>query len=153
MARALPPPTPEGALIRRVRESLRPRVSIPAAAKLAEVSEATWGNVERGYRTAKGGENPIPVVGSASTVAHMAYAVGIAPADLEKAGRADAAGVLREIQGPDEVEVMDVPSDHGLVMIPVSPDMPEEDREELRRWGIQMARYLGERRQVDSTRE
>ncbi|MFD8558229.1 hypothetical protein ACFV1N_13190 [Streptosporangium canum] len=76
----------------------------------------------------------------------MAYAVGITPVDLETIGRPDAAAILREMQGP-ELEAMEVPADRGLVMIPVSPDMSEEDREELRRWGAQMAKYLEERRQ------
>lgn len=141
----LPAPTPEGALIRRVRESLRPRLSIPAAAQLAEVSEATWGNVERGYRTKKGGQEPVPVAGSSATIAHMAYALGIVPADLEKVGRTDAAAVLREMQGP-EVEAVGVRTDRGVVIIPVPPDLSEEDREELRQWGAQMARFLDERR-------
>lgn len=148
MARALPPPTPtppaptpEGALIRRVRESLRPRLSIPAAAKLAEVSEATWGNIERGYRTTKGGQDPTPVVGTSATVAHMAYAVGITPADLERVGRADAAAVLTEMQGPTpEVESLEL--DRGRVWFTVPPGLSDEDREAIRRWAEEMAERI-----------
>ncbi|WP_326646109.1 hypothetical protein OG884_15770 [Streptosporangium sp. NBC_01755] len=72
----------------------------------------------------------------------------LAPGSID---RTLAAGghALEVIEEQGELGVMDVPADPGLVMIPVSPDMPEDQREELRRWGIQMARYLEERSQGD----
>lgn len=145
MARDLPPPTPEGALVRRVRESIRPRMSIPAAADRAGVSEVTWGNVERGYKGTGKDSDPIRIVATAQTLAHMAYAIGLRPADLQKVGREDAAAVLAEMVGPD-LEVIETPVDRGVMLIAVSPDLPDEDREEVKRSAERLAAYLDERR-------
>lgn len=79
----------------------------------------------------------------------------LAPGSIDRtlAAGGHALEAIDEQPEPGELEVLDVLSDHGLVMIPVPLDMPEEEREELRRWGIATARYLEERRQGDLTRE
>ncbi|MFB4294837.1 hypothetical protein ACBI99_44910 [Nonomuraea sp. ATR24] len=146
MARELPEPSPEGKLIRRVRESIRPRLSVPAAAARAGISDVTWGNIERGYKSGGRGKPPIPVKGSAQLIAHMAYELGLGPADLAGVGRPDAAGVLREMQGPD-LEVETIEHDRTRVFIPVDADTPEEDRELIRRWGREWAESLRRARQ------
>lgn len=97
----LPEPSPEGVLIRRVRESLRPRLPVAEAAKRAGVGEATWGNTERGYRKPGRLLDPLPFRPSAKILAHMAHAIGLTPEDLHEVGRADAAAVLAEMRGPD----------------------------------------------------
>lgn len=145
MARDLPPPTPEGQLIRRVRESLRPRLPVAAAAERAGVGEATWGNTERGYRTMGRGAPPQPFRPSAQTLAHMAHAIGLTPADLEEVGREDAATILAEMRGP-EVEVRELDRTPGRVFFTVPPGLSEEDRAAIVRWAEDMARRLGERR-------
>ncbi|MEU8196376.1 helix-turn-helix transcriptional regulator [Microbispora amethystogenes] len=145
MARDLPSPTPEGRLIRRVRESLRPRLPVAAAAERAGVGEATWGNTERGYRTMGRNSPPQPFRPSAQSLAHMAHAIGLTPADLEEVGREDAAVILTEMRGPElQVEVRELKP--GRVFFTVPPDLPEEDRQAIVRWAEDMARHLDERR-------
>lgn len=95
-----PPPTPWGELIRIAREARIPRMSVRAAAKLANargqvVSAENWGHVERGYQPQKGGYRPVP--GQPATVAHMAWVVGVSPERLRSAGNSEAATVLEEM--------------------------------------------------------
>ncbi|MFG1873350.1 helix-turn-helix domain-containing protein [Sphaerisporangium sp. NPDC049003] len=149
MARDLPPPTREGALIRRVRESIRPRLSIPAAAEKAGISEVTWGNVERGYKGTGRDTAPIRIVPRAQTLAHMAYALGISPADLQSAGRDDAAAVLTEMVGP-ELGVVEVPLDDSVMLIPVRMPpggLSPADVERLRKMAEALAVHLNEAHQ------
>lgn len=99
------PRTPEGRLIRRARR--KARLSIPAAAALAGISEEHWGNVERGHRTPAAGERE-DVTGTDEMIADMARAVGV-PADRLAAGGEDggnrpgAARLLREADGPRDL--------------------------------------------------
>lgn len=89
-----PAAPPEARLIRLVREAAG--IKLPEAAAAAGISKARWSQVETGYETRPGGVRAVR--GRASTVAHMAHAVGIPPDRLEGEGeRPDAAEVLREI--------------------------------------------------------
>jgi transcriptional regulator with XRE-family HTH domain len=89
-----PPPPPEAVLIRLVREAAG--LKLPAVAKLAGISKARWSQVETGYEMRLGKFRPVQ--GTRSTIAHMAYAVGLEPARLATEGaRPDAAAVLAEI--------------------------------------------------------
>lgn len=97
MPRDLPPRTKEGALLRRARQRLSPRLSIAAAAKRAGVSAENWGHVERGYQSQGRGQPPRVVIPPGDTLAHMAYAVNITPDELAEIGRKDAADLLGEI--------------------------------------------------------
>jgi hypothetical protein len=104
-----PPPTPEGFLIRRMRETAVPRLSIRAAASRVGISPETWGSVERGYRYSRtGGPYAWEVSyrqfsAPAATVAKMANAVGLTPERLAAEGqRPDAAEVLSEIIRQDD---------------------------------------------------
>ena len=100
-------PTPEGQLIRQVRDLSIPRLSIRAAAKRIGLSAEQWGYVERGYRPAGAGQPPRPFSPPAATLAKMAHALRITPERLESEGqRPDAAEILREILH-HEVEAAD----------------------------------------------
>jgi transcriptional regulator with XRE-family HTH domain len=134
-------PTAEGTLIRRARESFRPRLSAAAAAKKAGISAEMWGHIERGHRSAGKGSGRVRVTPSAGTLAHMADVVGLAPSDLEEVGREDAAKILEQIQ-ERELEVAEFPVDDGVVLVPVPPDLSAEDREVVRRKAEQLAKYL-----------
>lgn len=93
MTTNLPSPPPEGRLIGAAREAA-PRISIKKAARSAGISDTRWRQIEQGYRMHRGraeAEPPAP----APILARMAHAVGITPAELESAGRADAADELR----------------------------------------------------------
>lgn len=91
-------PTPEGRLIRRVRSLATPKLSIPAAAARIDLSAEQWGYVERGYYPARDGNPARPFSPPATTLAKMAYALGITPEQLASEGqRPDAAEPLRDI--------------------------------------------------------
>lgn len=84
---------PEGALLERTRVAHRPIMSVRVASARAGVSDVTWRSYTNGYRFLNPGD-PIETIAPATTLSRMAAAVGLAPADLESAGRADAAFVL-----------------------------------------------------------
>ena len=93
-----PRPTPEGRLIRHVRNLSIPKLTIPAAAARIGLSAEQWGYIERSYYPARDGNPPRPFSPPAATLAKMAYALRIAPERLESEGqRPDAAEILREI--------------------------------------------------------
>ncbi|MBB2909288.1 transcriptional regulator with XRE-family HTH domain [Streptosporangium becharense] len=148
---------PEADLIRLARKARGMTAKEAADRTPIRLSESRWYHIERGWES-----KTKPVKAPPNTLAHMARVVGVSPERLAEAGREDAAEILREIlrleqqepaslDAPDDtssaVDVMDVQTDHGLVMIPVPFDMPEAQREELRQWGIKMARYYMEQSQ------
>lgn len=91
----MPDEPAEARLLRTARESHRPRkLSMREAARRAGLSESHWRHVEAGYEL-KGGHR-IPVKASAGTLARMASATGVTPAQLRDAGRDDAAALLAE---------------------------------------------------------
>jgi len=90
-----PQPPPEALLLRLARDA--GRLTIPAAARAAQISKARWAQVEAGYEVRRDGYRQVRA--PAGTLAHMARAVGLTPDRLETEGRRpDAAIVLREIQ-------------------------------------------------------
>ena len=101
MARDLPP-TAEGALLRKARQRIRPRLSIEAAAARASMSAENWGHVERGYQSMGRGQEPRIVIPPGPTLAHMARVVGLTPRDLAEIGRGDAADILADLITPTE---------------------------------------------------
>lgn len=125
-AHELQPPS-EAALIRIARQARG--LSPEAAAELLpfKLSGVRWRQIEKGYER----KNPPKLVSApARTLAHMAHVLGLSPERLEKAGRADAAEILREI-GRAEAEA---PSD-----TPLSPDGEMVRRVVLataREWGL-----------------
>jgi hypothetical protein len=94
-----PPPTVEGHLIREARESLRPRLSIAAAADRAGISEKQWGDIERGYNRRAGEERFTRVKARADTLAAMVMVVPLSPGEIEQIIRArpEAAKALRSV--------------------------------------------------------
>lgn len=88
-----PAQPPEGKLIAAAAKSRR--LSQREAAKRAGISEGRWRQIVQGYQTVSG--NHVPVRGPDSTVARMAWAVGVSTSELMESGREDAAEVLREI--------------------------------------------------------
>jgi transcriptional regulator with XRE-family HTH domain len=88
---ARPAPPPWGALITAaLREA---GLSARAAARRAGISEGRWRQITSGYQVVSAGIYA-PVRGPAVTLARMAAVAGISPAQLERAGRADAAVAL-----------------------------------------------------------
>jgi transcriptional regulator with XRE-family HTH domain len=86
-----PQPPPEAELIARYRETA-PRKSIRQAAVEAGISDTRWRQIETGRRTFRG--QAFPETAPPEILARMAQAVGVPPAELEEAGRADAAAEL-----------------------------------------------------------
>lgn len=91
----LPTPPPEALLIRKRREEHVPHLSMREAARRAGISAPWWRMIETGIRRVSGQD--FPERGNADTLAAMALAVGVEPAELEAAGRADAAGRLERM--------------------------------------------------------
>ncbi len=86
-----PAAPPWGALITAaLRES---GLSAREAARRAGLSEGRWRQITGGYQVVSAGVYA-PVRGPATTLARMAAVAGLSPAQLERAGRADAAAVL-----------------------------------------------------------
>jgi hypothetical protein len=88
-------PTPEGALIRHIREAVIPKLPVRAAAERAGMSAEQWGYIERGYRPSRNGEPPQPFSPPAATLARMARTLRISAKTLAEEGeRPDAAALL-----------------------------------------------------------
>lgn len=94
MARPKPPPPPSGQLIARKRLA-PPKMSVTEAARRAGISDTRWSQLEKGYRMNRG--RPEEEWAPADTLALMARVAGVTPAELEEAGRADAAAELAEL--------------------------------------------------------
>lgn len=71
------------------------RLSLRAAAERANVSASLLGDIERGHKRAGGVD--VPVTASAGSLAKIAFALELEPADLDQAGRSDAGQDLREL--------------------------------------------------------
>jgi transcriptional regulator with XRE-family HTH domain len=78
-------------LIRQRRKSMH--LSYDRAGALAGISGTRWRQLEDARRAIRG-VGYIPEVAPAATLARMAYAVGVTPAELDAQGHAEAAGEL-----------------------------------------------------------
>lgn len=92
-----PRPTPEGELLERLRKDVRPTLSVREAAKRADISEARWRQIAKGY-SQPSKDVRVPVRAPADTLARMAEVVGATAAQLTNAGRKDAADELQRMQ-------------------------------------------------------
>ena len=134
-----PRPTPEGQLIRRVRDLAIPKLSIRAAAARIGMSAEQWGYIERGYFPSRGGNAPQPFSPPAATLAKMAHALRINPERLESEGqRPDAAEILREIVREEAPVTPPRPTPPARRSI----DFSGGDPEGLRPWQQQVLREL-----------
>jgi transcriptional regulator with XRE-family HTH domain len=86
-----PAPPPWGALITAALRQAG--LSAREAARRAGLSEGRWRQITSGYQVVSAGSYAT-VRGPAATLARMASVAGVTPAQLEQAGRADAAAVL-----------------------------------------------------------
>lgn len=102
-----PPRPPVMDLIAERRR--RRKLSLRHAGDLADISEARWRQLENGFRPSPFG--PSPERAPTATLARMAGAVGVTPAELEDAGHPDAAGLLAgyiaEREAQDEAYAQD----------------------------------------------
>jgi transcriptional regulator with XRE-family HTH domain len=89
-----PEPPPWGTLI---TDAMRhAHLSAREAARRAGISEGRWRQITGGYQVVSAGVYA-PVRGPAATLARMAAVVGVTPAQLKQAGRADAARELTTV--------------------------------------------------------
>jgi len=86
MRKGASPLLPESKLIRDKREAMFPKVSMREAARRAGIPEATWRQAENGAHRPR-----------REHLARMALAVEASPAELEQAGRPDAARSLEAL--------------------------------------------------------
>ena len=92
--------SPAGRLIEAKRKALRPKPSQRDVADLAGIKEGRWRQIVNGFQTVAGQE--VPDDGPAVTVARMARAVRVTPAELRDAGRPDAAEILAGLPPLDD---------------------------------------------------
>lgn len=88
---------PEGKLIADAADRLS--LSIREAARRAGISYGRWRQIVTGYQNVSPGVYA-PVHAPARTLARMAAVVGVAPDQMEDAGRPDAAGIMRQAAPP-----------------------------------------------------
>jgi transcriptional regulator with XRE-family HTH domain len=88
-----PDPPPWGAAITTALH--RSGMSARQAARQAGISEGRWRQITSGYQVVSPGVYA-PVRGPAATLARMAAVAGVSAADLQAAGREDAARLLDE---------------------------------------------------------
>ncbi|MEU0181506.1 helix-turn-helix transcriptional regulator [Streptomyces sp. NPDC006207] len=111
------------------------RLTARRAASKADLSEARWRQIVSGYQSVSG--SYIPVKAPAETLARMAQVVGVTPDELTKAGRADAATELADL------ELLAPPASTGYASDPhidaiaalLATLPPEAQEEVLRRVG------------------
>jgi len=127
-----PAPPPEARLLKLARLNHRPRLSVADAARLAGVSPSLWRQVEAGYSTPASGVR-VPKVAPPGTLAIMARPLGITPADLAGAQRADAAAVLADLlcEAPEPVAATG-----SLTLQPPAITADAEDAEAVASAGI-----------------
>lgn len=107
---AEPQQPPEMVVIRQHRVDRVPEMSMREAARRAALLTGTsfsapwWRVLETGIRRVKGQD--FPEKANAETLARMALAVGVVPAELTDAGRPDAAAKLAKLieAGPSQGE-------------------------------------------------
>lgn len=102
-----PDPPPWGLLIARARAArgLSPEQAVERL--LIALTGSRWRQVEAGYVLRKRGEWIKTGWNDDDTIAHMAWAVGVAPEQLTDIGRAEAGEIVREIrrQNPKSSEL------------------------------------------------
>ncbi|SHI65113.1 hypothetical protein [Streptomyces sp. 3214.6] len=93
-APATPPPPAEATLIRLVREASG--LSPESAAKKVTIrlGSSRWRQIERGFRM----DTKSKVIAPPTTLAHMAWALGIPSDRLAETGRLDAVAILQELE-------------------------------------------------------
>lgn len=75
-------------------------MTVPEAARRAEISDSRWRQICQGYQMVNG--NPVPIKPApAETIARMARVVGVAGFQLREKGRPDAADALQEIENEE----------------------------------------------------
>src|ERR1035441_2578383 len=89
-----PEPPPEGRLITAALQ--RSGMSMRQASRRANISYGRWRQIVTGYQNVSAGSFASVHHAPAATEARMAAVVGLAADELEKAGRADVAAVMRE---------------------------------------------------------
>jgi transcriptional regulator with XRE-family HTH domain len=134
---------PEGKLIQAARELIG--LSIPKAAERIGISDSRWRQIESGF-ISQGGRQ-VPVTGPRGTVARMAQALAVTPEQLDKAGRGDAAEVLRHrlAAGEDAAAAPDLPDDlpddlPGMLEVIRTSPYPPEVRKRMAWQVLQMYR-------------
>jgi hypothetical protein len=93
-APATPPPPAEATLIRLVREAAGLSPEAAAARMEVKFSGSRWRQIERGWRK----DSDTPVVAPDTTLAQMAWTLGISSDRLAETGRQTAVEILREME-------------------------------------------------------
>jgi len=128
-----PKPPPEADLIRLARQARGLSPEEAAERTPVRIKGFRWRQIEKGYK-GKVGESD-RVQAPATTLAHMAFTVGVTPSRLTEAGREDAAKILREIQIqsadstaslPDPLDLLD--PERQRIIVDMLQQLPPRDR-------------------------
>ncbi|MFJ8852290.1 hypothetical protein [Streptomyces sp. NPDC102437] len=124
-----PEPPREAPLIEAARK--QQRLTVRETAKQARISEALWRQIVSGAESLGGGEYR-EVRAKPETLARIAQVVGVAPDQLVKVGREDAAAALKEITPePTPAPAYAPPVDAVYAIMAALP--PEAQAEVIRR--------------------
>jgi transcriptional regulator with XRE-family HTH domain len=127
-----PSPPPWGAQLTKALADAR--LSAREASKRAGISEGRWRQIASGYQVVSPGVYA-PVHGPAQTLAKMAAAAGVTPAQLADAGRPDAAKALAS---------RDADASHEQMLQRVREMSPEQARELLAAIAVQLGIRAGD---------
>jgi transcriptional regulator with XRE-family HTH domain len=127
---ASPSPPPEGVLLQRAQK--RSGLTVVQAAEKAGMSRSRWNQIVSGYESVHG--TRVPFKAPADTVARMALAVGVMPAQLKEVHRGDAAKALEEIvkHAPPRVPSVASPTLDAITAL-LNTLTPEEQEAVVRR--------------------
>lgn len=142
---------PEGVALEQARR--RAGLSQNEAGRKAGISGTRWRQIVSGVQPSGGGQ--IPVTGNARTVARMAWAVGLAPEELDEAGRDDAASELRDLLA-EHPELRELRAEISALMAELPPKrrarlerLIAEEEAELERLRVERLRRLKELMESD----
>lgn len=147
-----PPPPPEGQLITAALAKLRPKTTVPEAARRADLSDSRWRQICQGYQMVSG--NPVPVTAPADTIARMANVVGVTYNQLVEAGREDAADALQDMELEEEygdrtteqllVESEEIADQIKKILEKKGLDLGARQRREIDRWSKYLIENLND---------
>ena len=114
-------PPPEATVIKRARQARK--MSPEDAAPLTGIIRSRrWRQIEAGHASGRA------IRGDDDVIAHMAAAVGVDPAQLDEAGRGEAAEILREILRQRDGHAPQPSADPARDSIAARPGLSDRDR-------------------------
>lgn len=128
-----PEPPPEAQLIEQNRKT-RTRLSIRKAAEHSGISEGRWRQIAKGYTSVAAGVKA-PAIAPDVTLSRMALASQTTADELESAGRADAAELVRQYWQGNSMPLMDT-APHVTLADASDAEILDELKKRLKQGGL-----------------